>query len=98
MARVLLDQDAKQDLKQLVEHIAVEQARPDSARKLAAKIRDECQRFASNPLLGEMREDLFPSLRQFIVRPFVVFYVPFDNGIRVLRIIHGARDYPALFS
>jgi toxin ParE1/3/4 len=52
----------------------------------------------ANPLMGQQRDDFFPVLRQFTVRPYVVFYVPIENGIRVLRIIHGARDFPALFS
>jgi toxin ParE1/3/4 len=98
MGRLQLDQEARADLRQLTKYIAVEQMRPDAARKLAAKIRRECDRYARNPLMGESREDLFPSLRQFTVRPYVVFYLPIDKGIRVARIIHGARDFPNLFN
>ena len=49
--------------------------------------------------MGEQRDDLTvwnPSI--FTVRPYVVFYHPLTDGIRVARVIHGARDYPALFA
>jgi toxin ParE1/3/4 len=98
MARLLFDPDAKKDLRQIVHYIGVEQLRADSARKVAVKIYRECQRFARHPLMGERRDDLLARIRLFTVRPYVVFYHPLDDGIRVFRIIHGARDYPALFS
>jgi plasmid stabilization system protein ParE len=69
-----------------------------TARKVARKIYGECKRYARNPLMGESRDDLLPDIRLFTVRPYVVFYYPQQDGIRVARIIHGARDYPALFS
>lgn len=97
MARLLLDRDAEADLRQIVHHLGVEQLRPVTARKVAARIRRECERFAQNPLMGESREDLLPGIRLFTVRPYVVFYFPLDDGIHVARIIHGARDYPSLF-
>jgi toxin ParE1/3/4 len=98
MARLLFDRDAKQDLRQIVHYIGFEEMRPDAARKMAARIFRECKRYAGNPLLGELRNDLMPGIRIFTVRPYVVFYFAIDDGIRVARIIHGARDYPALFS
>lgn len=98
IARLLYDPDAKDDLRQIIQFIGIEQMRPDTARKVAAKIHRECKRYARNPHMGERRDDLSPGVRIFTVRPYVVFYYPLDDGIRVARIIHGARDYPALFS
>jgi toxin ParE1/3/4 len=98
MPRLFFDQAAKADLRELAAYIAFDQHRPEAARKLAARIQRDCDRYAQNSLMGQQRDDLFPGLRQFTVRPYVVFYVPIENGIRVLRIIHGARDFPALFS
>jgi len=98
MPRLLFDQDAKSDLRKIVHYIGVEQFRPDTARDVAAKIYRECKRYARNPSMGQSRDDILPGLRLFVVRPYVVFYYPVDDGIRVLRVIHGARDYPALFS
>jgi toxin ParE1/3/4 len=98
MGRLLFDPDAENDLRQIIHYIGVEQMRPETAREVAARIRRKCQKHADHPLLGELRNDLFSGMRLFSVPPFVVFYFPVDDGIRVARIIHGARDYPLLFS
>jgi len=58
MARLLFDQDARQDLRQIVRYIGVEQMRPDAARNVARKIYDECKRYARNPLM-ENNETIF---------------------------------------
>jgi toxin ParE1/3/4 len=97
MGRLLFDRDAKQDLRQIVYYIGFEKERPMTARKVALKIYKQCKRYARNPLIGQLRNDLLPGIRIFTVRPYVVFYFPMDDGICVARIIHGARDYPALF-
>jgi toxin ParE1/3/4 len=98
MPRLLFDVDAEEDLRQIVHYIGVEQHRPDTARNVAMKIKDECGRFAASPLAGETRDDILPGIRIFTVRPYVVLYFPLDDGIQVARIIHGARDFPALFT
>ena len=97
MARLFFDSDAKHDLREIVHYIGAEQFRPEIARKVARKIYRHCEQYAKNPLLGERRDDLINGIRLFTVRPYVVFYFPLDDGIRVARILHGARDYPALF-
>lgn len=98
MARLLFDPDAKNDLRTIVRHIGIEQLRPETARKVAVKIYRECERYARNPLMGALRDDLLPGIRLFTVRPYVVFYYALGDGIRVARVIHGAREYPSLFS
>jgi toxin ParE1/3/4 len=97
-ARLLYDVEAQDDLRQIVHYIGIEQMRPDAARNMAAKIHRECKRYAQSPSMGERRDDLLQGIRVFTVRPYVVFYHPLDDGIRVARIIHGARDFPALFA
>jgi toxin ParE1/3/4 len=97
MARVLFDRDAEDDLRPIVRFIGVEQSLPETARIVAGKIERECQRVAKSPLIGQLRDAILPGMRIFSIRPYVVFYFPLDDGIRVLRVIHAARDYPALF-
>ena len=44
------------------------------------------------PLLGASREHLMRELRVFPVGNYVIYYRPIDDGIQVLRILHGARQ------
>jgi len=48
------------------------------------------------PLSGQLRPDISPPGRRFrywtVLGIFVVVYEPVDVGIRVARILHGARN------
>ena len=48
--------------------------------------------------MGRSRKDLRPDLFSFPVGKHVLFYRPQPAGIVLVRVIHGARDLPALFS
>ena len=50
------------------------------------------------PGIGRSRKDLRPDLFSFPVGKHVLFYRPQPGGIVLVRVIHGARDLPALFS
>jgi plasmid stabilization system protein ParE len=49
-----------------------------------------------NPL-GRARLELAPNLRSLLVGDYVMFYRPIDDGIEVVRVLHGARDIDAMF-
>jgi len=51
---------------------------------------------AESPSAGRTREEFQPGLRSFPVGSFVVFYRPIEDGILVVRVLHGARDIPEL--
>jgi toxin ParE1/3/4 len=53
--------------------------------------------FASQPLLGEKREELQVNLRSFCVGNYVTFYRPLPNKIQIIRVLHSARDIEAQF-
>jgi toxin ParE1/3/4 len=68
-----------------------------NADKLAARIDKAFTLLARRPGLGRARSELYPNLRSFVVRKYVVFYLPLPNGIDVIRILHGARDIETVF-
>ena len=47
--------------------------------------------------MGEPHDDLARDLRQFTVGSYVTFYQPLADGIRVIHVVHGARDFESLF-
>lgn len=50
--------------------------------------------------LAEHRSPLLRGMRSFPVKDFskyLIFYRPVQDGIEVVRVIHGARDIPAMF-
>lgn len=55
-------------------------------------VRQKMELYATQPELGESRPDLGSDVRHFPVKSYVVFYRPLDDGIEVLRVLHGSRD------
>jgi toxin ParE1/3/4 len=53
---------------------------------------------ATQPMMGRARDELAPGLRSFAFERYVIFYLPLDDGIDVVRVLHGARDIGAVFS
>lgn len=61
------------------------------------------QFLAENPQVGATRQfnssDL-SNIRIWRIKSFekyLIFYHPIENGIRVVHVIHSARDYPRIF-
>jgi toxin ParE1/3/4 len=52
---------------------------------------------AGQPEMGQRRDDMRRDLRAFSMRPYVILYYPSTDGIHVVRIVHGARDFPNMF-
>jgi toxin ParE1/3/4 len=73
------------------------QDNPNAADRFLDRIEERCTALAEFPLMGTSRDELLPSLRSFAVGNYVVFYLPLDDGIEVVRVLHGMRDLDALF-
>lgn len=56
-----------------------------------------CEMLAENPQGGPSREDLARGLRFYPVGNHLIFYTFAEDGITVVRVLHGARDYPHEF-
>ena len=52
---------------------------------------------AENPMMGRSRNELGNNLRSIPVGNYLVIHRPIEDGIEVVRILHGARDLTALF-
>jgi toxin ParE1/3/4 len=83
------------DLTEIWSYIAADSV--TSADRLAAEIDKAFKLLARRPGLGRARPELYPDLRSFVVRKYVVFYLPLTNGIDVIRVLHGARDIETVF-
>ena len=92
--RVRWTTDAADDLERICDYIA--QDRPESARRIAQSVVERIGTLDSFPHIGRSgrvpgtREIAFPPL------PFVAVYEVIDaqDEVRVLRILHGAQEWP----
>jgi toxin ParE1/3/4 len=91
--RFVLAAPARRDLAEIWAWIA-ENSGSNRADAVLTRLRDACTSLAGNALIGRERQDFRAGLRSFAVPPHVIFYEPTRSGVRVLRVIHGARHLP----
>lgn len=97
MDKVVYLPEAEEDLFDIWRYVLEESESLEIADKLVDSIDDKCQAYANQPEIGQLRPDLSLRVRCFPVGNYVVFYLPLDEGIEVIQVIHGARDIPVQF-
>jgi toxin ParE1/3/4 len=53
---------------------------------------------AEFPGIGADRGELGPGVRSFPLGNYVLYFKRIDNGIELLRVLHGARRLPEAFN
>ena len=97
MSRYIMSPRAREDIKVISRYIAKERNSPAGASILRQRLMDHFRKLASQPGVGEARPDLGVSVRQWPVGNYVVYYEQIAGGVRIIRVIHGARDVPNAF-
>jgi plasmid stabilization system protein ParE len=88
---------AELELIEVAFYIASQDRRPATADNIVDEIREKCDRYAQQPLMGTAAPDQGEGVRMFPHKRWIIFYLPSDYGIDVLSIVDGARDYPNRF-
>ena len=93
--RIVWSPQARRDLREIYLHILPED--PAAARALHARIRESVLRLADTPHMG--RPGRVPGTRELVV-PGTRYLVPYrvtEDTLQVLRVYHGARNWPVGF-
>jgi len=86
---------AAADILDIWDHIAEDSL--DRADRWVDKLDEKFGILATQPLMGRAREELAADLRSFPFGRYVIFYMPVQDGIDVVRVLHSARDVEAAF-
>lgn len=90
MARLRFAFHAERDLVEIGDFIARDS--PPNAARFIAQLEEFCRFLASRPLAGRVRDELSTGLRSFTYGRYVIFYRVIDDGVEIVRVLHGARD------
>jgi len=90
-----LTPEASRDLEEIADFLAEDDA--FAAARLVDAIEEKCRALAAMPGMGRARDEFAPGLRSSLSGRYLVFFRPVDDGIQVIRIVHGSRDLPKLF-
>lgn len=100
MAVVRLKPAAEKDVAHLVHHLFTQSA--DTASRFYAAVEDACSQLAESPNLGGVVDTDSEALAGVRVwglpgfRNYLIFYRPLADGVEVVRVLHGARDWLAI--
>ena len=86
---------AEEDLRKIWAYVA--ERNPEAASKLIKDITGKFTLLRDHPLMGRDQSRLLVNLRSFVVRDYFIFYQPFDDGVEILRVLHGSRDIESIF-
>ncbi len=89
MSRVVRGPRAGRDLWRIWAYIAKDNIA--AADALIRTIDQKFQALARNPLMGSARPDLAPTARSLVVGKYLILYRPLEDGVEIVRVVHGAR-------
>ncbi|MBF0318400.1 MAG: type II toxin-antitoxin system RelE/ParE family toxin [Nitrospirae bacterium] len=95
MLRILKRPEAESDLEEIWLYIA--QDNPDKADKLLDEIEESSRKIAQFTNMGRNRDELHPGLRSFPAGKYLIYYLPINGGIEIVRVLHGMRDIATFF-
>jgi plasmid stabilization system protein ParE len=95
MAKVLYSVSAENDLLEAWLYLAEESVL--AADRMLDQIEAEAIRLLDQPMMGRERSELAPRMRSWPTStPYILFYFINENGIVIARVLHHARDIPAI--
>lgn len=95
MGKVFYTASAENDLLEAWLYLAEDSVA--AADRMLDQIEGEAIRLLAQPLMGRERPELSPGIRSWPTStPYILFYFPNEHGVVVARVLHHARDIPAI--
>ncbi|MDB5391913.1 MAG: plasmid stabilization protein [Planctomycetaceae bacterium] len=95
MNRFSLSHAANLDLVEIVYYIF--ERNPAAAAKFHDRLHSKFAMLSRQPLIGEECSKLGSEMRCFPEGNYIIFYIPTDDGIKIMRILHGWRNITQIF-
>ena len=95
MPRLVVLPAAREDLIGIGDFIARDN--PVRALSFVAELEARMHQVAERPESFPARGDLHEGLRAARHGRYLIFFLPLDDEVRIVRVLHGARDLPGVF-
>ncbi|MBP8277278.1 MAG: type II toxin-antitoxin system RelE/ParE family toxin [Novosphingobium sp.] len=95
MAQLIILPAAKADLIEIGDFIA--QDNPARALSFVAEIEAKMLQAAERPESFPARDEVHEELRSVRHGRYLIFFLDAGNEVRIVRVLHGARDLPRVF-
>lgn len=95
MSRYVINILASQDLNEIADYFAENSI--EAGEQFFQTFNRKCQQLVAFPNSGKSYESIRPGLRGLSFETYIIFYRILEDGIEILRVISGRRDFPSLF-
>jgi toxin ParE1/3/4 len=90
MPILVITDRAELDLAEIGRFIAEDN--PINASHFIQRLKKSFWLLAGRPQMGRARSELSSTLRSITFNNYITFYEIIDNGVRIVRVLHGMRD------
>ncbi len=94
MNRIHVTHRARSDIREIWNYIAADNR--GAADALLKAFYEKFELLQATPEVGCERKDLEGGLRSFPVGRYIIFYLLPEETIKIVRVLHGARDIDTL--
>jgi len=95
MSRYVINILASRDLNDIADYFAENSL--EAGDRFFRAFNRKCQQLVAFPNSGKSYATIRPGLRGLSLESYVIFYRILDDGIEILRVVSGRRDFPSLF-
>ena len=95
MSRYVINVLASQDLNEIADYFAENNI--EAGERFFQAFNRKCQQLVAFPNSGKSYESIRPGLRGLSFEKYIIFYRILEDGIEILRVISGRRDFPSMF-
>ncbi len=96
MSRYVINILASRSLNEIADYFAENNL--EAGDRFFRAFNQKCIQLVSYPNNGKSYAAIRPNLRGLSLENHIIFYRVLDDGIEILRVVSGRRDFPALFS
>jgi toxin ParE1/3/4 len=94
MSRYVINVLASQDLNEIADYFAGNSI--EAGEQFFQAFNRKCQQLVAFPNSGKSYESILPGLRGLSFERYIIFSRILENGIEILRVVSGRRDFPSL--
>lgn len=95
MSRYVINVLASRDLNEIADYFAENSL--EAGEQFFRAFNRKCQQLITFPNSGKSYAAIRPDLRGLSLESYVIFYRILDDGVEILRVVSGRRNFPSLF-
>ncbi|ERT07922.1 plasmid stabilization system family protein [Lyngbya aestuarii BL J] len=95
MSRYVINILASRDINDIAEYFANNNVA--AGEEFFREFNRRCQQLVNFPNLGKSYAEIRPDLRGLSFKGYIIFYRLLDDGVEILRVLSGRRNFPSFF-